>query len=631
MNHLSCLLALTSLALVAANGRKPVVLTATELAPAAVRADKPTPGKWWLRRGVAGVPGGALLMTGKPDDRPIPKEKLTEWGVVPADRYTTPYRVPPLEFNPKVKGWHRITVGLYQHSRIDNGYAVPFQPRLWGRLGGDPYAEFLQAPQGSTGPAAEVEWRVADLTGKTLQIEQPPAPMLHPGCGWLGGFSHVTLTPLSEAEVAAGKQETLPPLRSRLFGLLDTTDEIFWYGTAESADDIKAMIWRHEQAGFGRVYLRCWGSTLDTSVAVPEANARWTDADEVAYRKANGSAAGWRPYLDLPKKFDLLQVASAYGAERAIEVHAWVRLTNLNRPPYAEFWHRHPEYQAEILGRDGKTRSRYSRVLSFAHPEVRAFYVTICKQLASTGTKGILLDLLRHPPLCGFEKPAAEAFKKKYGIEMTSVVKPGEDSRGPLIHHPQINQMQADFLELFLRNLRKAVGPEFEIGVRSSGPAKFGLRGKEWIESGLIQTIVDGNWYSGSGPRTTIDATVAAAGTMGHAYAIAEPGNVDPKTWGRKPGALSPEAILALARHYKAKGVEASACMNRRSSCGNRTCGARPRGGLGVRGEEFAVSRMILLNCEGCPCFSAARSPPLNGFEAVESKRNSKAGASRDG
>src|SRR5262249_12086897 len=133
--------------------------------------------------------------------------------------------------------------------------------------------------------------------------------------------------------------------------------------------------------------------------------------------------------------------------------------------------------------------------------------------------------------------------------------KPGEDLQQPLYHNPMVNEHQADLLELFLRDLRKEVGPDLEISVRSSGPNKFGLRGKAWIDSGLIQTIVDGNWYSGNGPRPTAEATVAAAGTRGKAYAIAEPGNVDPKTWGKKPGTLDTDAILALAKHYRAKGI----------------------------------------------------------------------------
>src|SRR5207249_3289700 len=107
---------------------------------------------------------------------------------------------------------------------------------------------------------------------------------------------------------------------------------------------------------------------------------------------------------------------------------------------------------------------------------------------------------------------------------------------------------------LFLVDLRKAVGKEIEISVRSSGPDKYALRGKEWIEEGLIDSIIDGHWYSGNGPRPTIAATVAAAGKRGHAYAIIEPSDVDPKSnWARRPGTLSAEAIAAFATHYSGK------------------------------------------------------------------------------
>lgn len=538
----------------AADARKPVVIPAADLAPPNVRSEQPGPGKWWLRRGVEGVPGGAILMTGQVAEGEVPKEKLTLFGVVPAELYATPHRVPALEIDPKVKGWYRISVGLFNRPEPTEHYLLP--PRLWGRLSGEPYPEYLMAPQGARESVVETEWRVADLTGQTLRLEQPPASMMFPGHGWLGGVSHIRLTPLDDAEVgAARRREELPPAGHRLFAMLDTTDEIFWWGNAETADDIKAIVWRHERAGFGRIYLRCWGTHLDNSHAVMEANPRWTDADEAAYIKSNGTKAGWRPLLDLPNKFDFLKVASDYGKERGVEVHGWIRLTNFNRAPYAEFWHQHPEYRLQRLSKDGKSLEPYPRVLSFAHPEVRAFYVKFCKQIASTGTPGLLVDLLRHPPLAGLEPASAERFKKKFGVELASRIKPGEDPMRALISDPMVNDHQADLLEEFLRELRKEVGPAFAIGVRSSGPSKFGLRGKAWIESGLIQTIVDGNWYSGNGPRPTAGDTVAAAGTKGHAYAVAEPGNVDPKTWGKRPGTLEADAILALAQHYQTKGV----------------------------------------------------------------------------
>jgi hypothetical protein len=67
---------------------------------------------------------------------------------------------------------------------------------------------------------------------------------------------------------------------------------------------------------------------------------------------------------------------------------------------------------------------------------------------------------------------------------------------------------------------------------------------------------VDGNWYSGNGPRPTITETVEAAGRRGKAYAIAETFDVDPKHyWQKRKGILSAAAIRALAEHYSGTGV----------------------------------------------------------------------------
>jgi hypothetical protein len=196
-------------------------------------------------------------------------------------------------------------------------------------------------------------------------------------------------------------------------------------------------------------------------------------------------------------------------------------------------------------------RVPYPRVLSLAYPEVRAYYLEFLKQLVSTGAKGILIDLLRHPPIAGYEPIVADAFKLKHGTDMET---------RDVYDDPLVNEHLSQYLRLFLVELRKEVGPDIEISVRSSGPDKFALRGKEWMAGGLIDTIIDGNWYSGNGPRATIDATVDAASRSGakpgKAFAIAESSDVDPqKAWQRREGVLSPEAIGALARHYSGRGV----------------------------------------------------------------------------
>jgi hypothetical protein len=276
--------------------------------------------------------------------------------------------------------------------------------------------------------------------------------------------------------------------------------------------------------------------------------------------KKQDAKAGWLKYINMTRRFDPLKVAVDYGREIGSDVHAMVRFTNFNRPPYANFWHEHPEFYSQMLAyeKDPKTGERvtikpykrvaYPRVMSFAYPEVRTFYVSFFKQLASTGTKGIMIDLLRHPPIAGYEPIVSDAFKKKYGKDMETL---------DVYNDPLVQEHLSEYFRLFLVEMRQAIGNDIEISVRCSGPNNFALRGKEWIDAGLINTIVDGHWYSGNGPRPTMDATVAAVGTRGKAMAAAEVSDVDPKAnWKvSKSTLLSPDSIKALAKAYSGRGV----------------------------------------------------------------------------
>lgn len=550
----ACCFALTA-ATATCDERKEIIIPAEKLASPDLRADVPATGKWWLKHDAQewGAPGGTILMAGQPSEE---KLKTGFWDVIPLFRFV-PYRVPELVIDPKVTGWHRLYVGLYCDD-IDDWS----RPMVEGKLSGEPYPEFLQLPHGTTARTAEVYWKAADLTGKKIHLAQPRAPMPHAGAGWMSGITHVRLVPMSEQDVVAAKEEVeLPPVERRLFAMLDTTDEIYWYGTAENEDDIRAVVYRHQQSGFGRIYWRCYGTYLDNSLSVPEAAPRWTVADETRYVEKEKCQVGWMPYIELSRRFDPLKVAIEYGRTIDCDVHAMVRFTNHNRAPYANFWHDHREFYAQMLKThppDPKTGVRlpiepfervpYQRVLSFAYPEVRSYYVKFFQQIASTGAKGIMIDLLRHPPIAGFEPIVTEAFEKKYGKPM---------ERLNIYKDPQVQEHLSEYLRLFLVELRQAIGNEVEISVRCSGPNNYALRGREWIEAGLINTIVDGHWYSGNGPRPTIDATVAAVGARGKAQAAAEINDVDPQNnWQPRKGILSPDAIKALAAAYSGRGVD---------------------------------------------------------------------------
>ena len=530
-----------------------VVIDAADLAPEALRTDAPAPGKWWLKRDANawGASNGTILLTGLPTGKPRPR---AFWAILPADRFVT-YRVPELVVAPTLRGWHRIVLGLYHQE------GAP-EDRLLIRLSDQPHAEYLQTPREARARVVEVAWKPADLTGKTIHILQPPAPPQHPGHGWVGGISHIRFVPMTPADVAAARREIeLPPHAQRLFGMLDYTDEVFWWGGVETKDDIRAIVYRHREAGFGRIYWRCFGTHLDHALDVPDAAPVWTAADEARWCRQKGATVGWSQYIDIARRFDPLKVAADYGREIGCEVHAWVRFTNFNREPRARFWHEHPEFYAQMLytRRDPKTGRRvpvkpyrrypYSRVLSMAYPEVRAFYVAFFKRIAATGTRGIMIDLLRHPPIAGYEPIVSDAFRKKHGTDM---------ELRDIVHDPLVQAHLSQYLELFLKALRKEIGDEIEISVRCSGPSNYALRGKEWIAAGLIDTIVDGNWQSGNVVRPTIGDTVQAVGARGKAFAVSEAFDFVPDERGRlqpENVTLRPARIIELARRYSGRGV----------------------------------------------------------------------------
>lgn len=530
-------------------GLPTIIIDADKLAPPAARSDTPTLRKWWLNRDAAdwGASRGTILMTGPPA---VAAEKGGFLKVEPAGQFV-PYRVPRLDIDPRANGWYRVYLGLY-HKATGSG------DRLLAKLSGEPYPEFLQTPVGIQGRVGEVYWKAADLTGQRIQLEQVAAPTPHPGFGFIAGVDHIRLVPMSQAEVAAAKRELeLPPLRQRLVALLDYTTEVFWEGTARTEDDIRAIVYRHRQAGFGQVYWRCYGTFLDHSSAVPEAAPRWSAADEKRWARNQKSQVAWQPYIDLAKRFDPLKVAVEYGKRNGIEVHAMVRFMNYNREPYSNFWHDNKQFQclyhvkaderrSEILDRPRKLY-RYPRVLSLAYPEVRAYYIKFFRQIASSGTPGILIDLLRWPPIAGYEPIVADAFRKKYGEDMLR----RHITRDRLVH-----EHLSQYLRQFLVELRKEIGNEITIAIRCDGPDKFGFKGRKWIREGLINNIFNSG-SGGSSPRSSIHASLAAAGDRGRVFTVAGANSdVNPlKVTQPRKGYLSPEGLAALARHYSGRGI----------------------------------------------------------------------------
>jgi hypothetical protein len=497
-------------------------------------------GAWWWRENVAGARGGTLLVTGKwRDERPAPVH-VEDDAAGAADNYVDNL-VPAVTVAPGVRGWHRIYFGIYSRPRPPRTHIDLLPFRFGARLGGEPYPVYIQGSDEEPAGIQEVFWKAADLTGKSIELSQLKAEKQRPGLGIAAGIDYIRLEPLtaSEGAAAARAARNPPPPAKRLFAMLDYVVEVQLMGTFETPEDIRAIVYRHKEGGFGRIYWRCYGSSLDNSQRVPEAAPRWTDADEAAYRARYRVGAGWLPYIEATKRFDPLAVAAEYGRRIGVEVHGWVRMTNhRERPPRSNFWHDHPEYR--LVKKDG---SRLERVLSFAHPEVRRYYLAIMKDIAGTGVGGILLDWLRHPPAVGYEPEVQESFRKRYGADMAAL--PESD--------PRIGAHHSEYVKLFLRDLRAAL-PGIEISARIRNMNEFGLDASAWVREGLVDTIVEGNWYTPNRPRDVEKGVLSVTGgTPVRAYVVAETSDwntpVATRRW------FSAEEILEHARVYRSKGI----------------------------------------------------------------------------
>jgi len=73
-------------------------------------------------------------------------------------------------------------------------------------------------------------------------------------------IDYIRLEPLTEEESkkATDSEKNPPPVSQRLFGMLDYTDEVQLWGNFETENDIRAIVYRHKDAGFGRIYWRSY-------------------------------------------------------------------------------------------------------------------------------------------------------------------------------------------------------------------------------------------------------------------------------------------------------------------------------------------------------------------------------------
>lgn len=154
------------------------------------------------------------------------------------------------------------------------------------------------------------------------------------------------------------------------------------------------------------------------------------------------------------------------------------------------FWWRHPEFR--IVDAKGKTGYRFS----FAFPEVREFKLRILREVAEQDIDGINLDFQRHPVFFGFEKPMADAFKAKYGIETEGVSQ--DDPRWVPLRYEIMTGFIRE-VRSFLDEAGRAKGRHLGLSARIDWQKypTWGCDIETWLKEGLLDYLVVGQYGLG--------------------------------------------------------------------------------------------------------------------------------------
>jgi len=177
-----------------------------------------------------------------------------------------------------------------------------------------------------------------------------------------------------------------------------------------------------------------------------------------------------------------------------LKILGWMRINNEFSHPSGHFsattpFHlAHPEMRQ--LLRDGKPRPR----LSFAYPEVREYLCSIGREIMERGVDGLMIDVLRHPPMVIFDQPLVEGFIRETGEDPRKM--PGDGSEEWL-------RYRATAFTSLLRDFRAMMNSagfrDKPIYVRAMPEPwrllRDGCDVDAWLREGLVDTFVaESHW-----------------------------------------------------------------------------------------------------------------------------------------
>ena len=322
---------------------------------------------------------------------------------------------PDITYPLNADGWHAISIGMYCGGHLAEGTTV--RVRLSGQQTFS-YLTVLGDEMHALGDEViERYWTTADVTGQDLVLGQDIARL---GSGDAPSsfrcspvrIAYVKLVPLTAAEVAVVRDDRARSDTRRLFAHNDAHGLMFSHAPI-TEEVIRRDLEPFRDSDFSRLY---WEGGQGDLLYYHSRIGRMPTADGLTDFARVGDrlhVENWRACRE--SGLEPLRIAADYAHELGMEFHASFRVAGFHYPPPVDQWnldaiyHRHPEWRG--VDRAGRRTPR----LAYSYPEVRAFVVSLLREMAQFPIDGVCLLYNRRPPMIEYEPPLVEGFQREYG------------------------------------------------------------------------------------------------------------------------------------------------------------------------------------------------------------------------
>ena len=401
---------------------------------------------------------------------------------------------PDVTLDLNASGWHSVSLGLMPPPGYEG---APL--KVLARLSGDTTPTMLTAEAGHPDRGHDLRivdlyWRSADLTGQQLVLEQPQwqtAPVDAVGA-WrseIVRIAYVKLVPLTDAETAEALAERQRGDTRRLFAHQDAHGPHYLWRLTD-AEGIRREIEPYRHTDFARMY---WEAGEGDISYYFSKIARWCTFDEAEDFARVGDrlhAESWRAFRDIG--VDPFDIAIEHCHDAGLEIHASYRVAGFWYPPPIDHFNlgdtfaaAHPEWRGR--DRDGQTTPR----IAYSYPEVRAYVVSLLREMAERPIDGVCLLYNRRMPLVEYEPPVVAAFQREYGLDPHAL--PADDERWLRFRARELTQ--------FMREVRQAMDEVGAASGRSLGVSAVVMSSEQenlqnamdlgaWVAEGIVDTLI---------------------------------------------------------------------------------------------------------------------------------------------